>query len=47
MKTDILQSITERLREVLPLGAHAILFGSRARGDARHDSDWERAYFVG
>ena len=41
MKTDILQSITERLREVLPLGAHAILFGSRARGDARHDSDWD------
>lgn len=36
-----LQSITERLREVLPLGAHAILFGSRARGDARHDSDWD------
>jgi len=39
MKTDILQTITERLGEVLPLGAHAILFGSRARGDARHDSD--------
>lgn len=41
MKTDILQSITERLREVLPSGAHAILFGSRARGDVRHDSDWD------
>lgn len=29
------------VEEVLPLGAHAILFGSRARGDARHDSDWD------
>ena len=34
MKTDILQSITERLWEVLPKGAHAILYGSRAGGDA-------------
>ena len=26
---------------VLPKGAQAILFGSRARGEARVDSDWD------
>ena len=41
MKTDILQSITERLREVLPSGAHAILFGSLSLVVARRESDWD------
>ena len=27
--------------KVLPIGAQMILFGSRARGDAREDSDWD------
>ena len=28
-------------RQILPDGAEAFLFGSRARGDARSDSDWD------
>ena len=36
----ILQAIKEKLREVAP-EARAVLFGSRARGDARPDSDWD------
>lgn len=41
MSTKILQSIKERLGQVLPLGGRALLFGSQARGDAREDSDWD------
>lgn len=26
---------------ILPPGSRVTLFGSRARGDARHDSDWD------
>lgn len=25
----------------MPIGGHAVLYGSRARGDARDDSDWD------
>lgn len=28
-------------QKVLPEGAHAWLYGSRARGEAREDSDWD------
>ena len=28
-------------RRIAPVDGKAILFGSRARGDARHDSDWD------
>ncbi len=38
---DIIQGIKEVALQVLPEGADAILFGSRARGDARVDSDWD------
>ena len=29
------------LRKIAPVCGKAILFGSRARGDARRDSDWD------
>ena len=38
---DIIHSLKEIASQVLPEGADAILFGSRARGDARKDSDWD------
>ncbi|MBQ9463102.1 MAG: nucleotidyltransferase domain-containing protein [Bacteroidales bacterium] len=38
---DIIQGIRQIALQVLPEGADAILFGSRARGDARNDSDWD------
>lgn len=41
----IYQIITEAIRrkasEVLPPGSKVVLFGSRARKDARPDSDWD------
>ena len=38
---DIIQGMKEIASTVLPAGAKALLFGSRARGDARADSDWD------
>jgi len=38
---DIIQALRELASAVLPAGAEALLFGSRARGDARDDSDWD------
>ena len=38
---DIIQGMKELASAVLPSGAEALLFGSRARGDARPDSDWD------
>ena len=38
---DIIKGIKRIARQVLPKGADAVLFGSRARGDARADSDWD------
>ena len=37
----VLQTIKQTLQQVLPAGAQAFLYGSRARGDARADSDWD------
>ena len=39
-REEILQSIKVILHSVAPEGK-VILFGSRARGDAREDSDWD------
>lgn len=33
--------IKEKGKEILPEGSTITLFGSRARGDARYDSDWD------
>lgn len=38
---DVIQGLKSIAIGVLPEGADAILFGSRARGDARKDSDWD------
>ena len=40
MQDAILQQVKATVRQVDPL-AEVILFGSRARGDARDDSDWD------
>ena len=37
----VIQRITELGREILPEGASLWLYGSRARGDARPDSDYD------
>jgi uncharacterized protein len=39
-REEILQSIKDVLHPVVPDGK-VILFGSRARGDAREESDWD------
>ena len=38
---DTLESIKAIARRVIPRGGHLWLFGSRARGDNRQDSDWD------
>lgn len=38
---DILQAIRDKVGAIAPNGSQAVLFGSRARGDARQDSDWD------
>lgn len=40
-KKDIIYSISEKSRQILPSNARVILFGSQARGDEREDSDWD------
>lgn len=37
----ILTSVKKLARTVLPADAKLVLFGSRARGDAKPDSDWD------
>ena len=40
-KSGVVEEIKAKGKEVLPHGARLWLYGSRARGDARHDSDWD------
>ena len=39
--SDILNEIKRIAKEVLPKGGQLILYGSRARNEAREDSDWD------
>ena len=39
--TQVLDSIRQVASDVLPQGSKLYLYGSRARGDAREDSDWD------
>ena len=41
INNQILNAIRNKASQILPKGAIVILFGSRARGDAREDSDWD------
>ena len=41
MNKDVLEHIEDTVRDIMPLDARILLFGSRARGDARPDSDWD------
>ena len=40
-KEDIIKSIRETSRRVMPIGAQVILFGSQARNEAHTESDWD------
>ena len=40
-KKSILTRIQTLGQKVLPKGSHLLLYGSRARGDNRADSDWD------
>ncbi len=37
----IIEEIKKGAAEILPKGSRVVLYGSRARGDAREDSDWD------
>jgi predicted nucleotidyltransferase len=39
--TDLLHQIRQIGRQVLPEDAHLLIYGSRARGDYRENSDWD------
>ena len=41
INNQILNAIRDKASQILPKGAIVILFGSRACGDAREDSDWD------
>lgn len=40
-KEEVIRSIHDAAKQVMPKGAKVLLFGSQARGDAREDSDWD------
>ncbi len=37
----LIQALVKKAAEILPKGSQMALYGSRARGDARKDSDWD------
>lgn len=40
-REEVIQSIKETTARLLPDGSKVVLFGSRARNEARQDSDWD------
>jgi predicted nucleotidyltransferase len=38
---NIVDAIKHTAQQIVPQGSQVILYGSRARGDARDDSDWD------
>ena len=43
---NIIEQIRTLGKKVLPEGSHLLLYGSRARGDNRPDSDWDLLVLV-
>lgn len=37
----LVNALKNKAAEILPIGSQVSLYGSRARGDAREDSDWD------
>lgn len=37
----VIEALIKKASEILPKGSRLTLYGSRARGDARPDSDWD------